>query len=336
MAKHHKHSPSSFPMKLRCAQYESGPPGAAAEHGTAMHEYFASMFEARLPLFDSELNDGDSESLQWAKEQVELKSFSDHPIEVEIKLTYTNAKFKEVFFGTADIVNGPQLFDLKTGEQHGYWPQMAGYALALMDERGYEQVDTHLLYTRYQSIRSYTITKAQAETCINDIIVKAEDPSAPETPNEYCGWCMKRSTCKALKDRANTIAIHQDWTLDSYRIEDIVTNPEELSKAIHLARLMKKWVSAIEDAAKDFEEIPGFKWKEVKGRRSIKDALAAFKRSGLTAEQFLGACSLSITALEKTLKEELGIAPSEAKRIITERFSDVITETNPYKKLEQK
>ena len=323
-------------MKLRCAQFESGPAGGAAEFGTAMHEHFASLFENRLPLFAKDLSDEDIKDLEWAKEQVELKSLSEHPVEVEVQLTYSNTKFKEIYFGHGDIINGPQLFDLKTGDQHGYWPQMAGYALALMDERGYKSVDAHLLYTRFRKVKSYTIEKRQAEVAINDIIVKSEDPGAPETPNEYCGWCAKRSTCSALKERANAIAVHQDWKLDSYRIEDIITSPDELSKAVHLARLMKKWVSAIEDAAKGVEEIPGFKWREVKGRRSIKDALAAFKNSGLSIEQFLRACTTSISALERTYKEELGVASSEAKSLITENFTDIIHENNPYKKLEIK
>jgi|SaaInlV_165m_DNA_1040744.scaffolds.fasta_scaffold06879_3 hypothetical protein len=336
LMKHHNHSPSSFPMRLRCARFESGPAGAAAEHGTAMHSVFASLFEDRLPLFDSSISEDDLESLKWAKEQVDTLSLSEHPLEIETRLTYSDAKLKEVYFGTGDVVNGPQLFDLKTGEQHGYWPQMAGYALALMDEKGYKSVDTHLLYTRYRKVYTRTIEKKQAEAVINDIIVRAEDPGAPETPNEYCGWCSRRLECTALRDRANAIVADQDWTLESYRIEDISKNSDELSKAVNLSRLMKKWVAAVEDEMKNHEEIPGYKWREVKGRRSIKDALAASKRSDLPIEAFLRACSTSVTALEKAYREELGITPREARELIEVKLSEVIHETKPYKKLEQK
>jgi len=323
-------------MRLRCPRYQSGAPGAAAEHGTAMHEVFASLFEDRLPLFNSDISDDDLDALKWAKDEVDIRTTLEFPIEVETKLTYSDAKLKEVYFGTGDVVNGPQLFDLKTGDQHGYWPQMAGYALALMDERGYKTVETHILYTRFRKVYSRTIEKKQAEAIINDIIYKAEDPGAKEIPNEYCGWCARRLECEALKDRANTIVAHQDWALDSYRIDEIAKNPNELSKALSLAKLMKQWVSAIEDEAKNHEEIPGYKWKEVKGRRNIKDALAASKRVNLPIETFLTACSASVTSLEKIYREELGITPSEARAMLQENLSEVINETKSYKKLEPK
>ena len=331
---HHRHSPSSFPMRAKCAQYESGSVGPAAEHGTAMHDVFATMFGEKLALFRESVTLDDQEKLKWAKEQVELRVNSEYPVEIEVKLSYTDPKFKELYFGHGDVVNGPQLFDLKTGEQHAYWHQMAGYALALMDTKGYDQVDIHLLYSRFATVKSYTITKEQAEPAINDILVRVDDPDAPFSPNEFCGWCGKRATCPALAERVDAIAVQQNWALESYSLDDIAKKPTELAKAIHLAKLMMKWSYAVQDMAKG-QEVPGFKWKEIRGRRSIKDALAAFKRAGLPEEAFLRACSVSLSSLERAFRDSLGLSAKEAKEMIELKLSEIIEESKPYQKLEE-
>jgi hypothetical protein len=299
-----------------------------------MHDAFANLFDGgKLNLFSME--EGDLEEIKWAKETVDAMISKSDPIEVEVKLSFMDSKFKELYFGHGDIVNGPRLFDLKTGERHAYWLQMAGYALALMDQRGYEKVDVHLLYSRYRKVDSYTITRAQAEPPIMDIIIRSKDPDAQYKPNEFCGWCEKRAICPALADKVEIIQKHEDWGLESYRIDEIEKNPEQLSKAVRLARLMSVWSYAIMDLAKTFDEIPGYKWKEVKGRRSLKDALATYKKSELTVDEFLRACNVSLSSLEKAYKDK-GLTLKEAKEFIAENLSELIDESQPYKKLEEK
>lgn len=332
---HHKTlSPSSFPMKSRCPHYKSGEAGAAAQRGSEMHDAFANLFDGgKLNLFS--MDEGDLEEIQWAKETVDAMISKSDPIEVEVKLSYTDAKFRELYFGHGDIVNGPTLFDLKTGERHAYWLQMAGYALALMDQRGYDKVDVHLLYSRYRKVDSYTITRSQAEPPIMDLIIRSKDPDAPYKPNEFCGWCDKRVVCPALAERVEVIQQSQDWGLDSYRVDEIAKDPKELSKAIGLAKLMQKWSYAITDLAKEFDEIPGYKWKEVKGRRSLKDTLATYKKAELTVDEFLRACNVSLSSLEKAYKDK-GMTLKEAKEFIAANLSELIEESQPYKKLEEK
>jgi hypothetical protein len=343
---HHKHSPSSFPMRSRCPQYESGEVGKAAHRGTAMHDAFAKLFESREPTLDLfELDsDNDLEEVKWARDTVQGMTSETWPTEVEVKLSYHDAKFKQLYFGHGDVVNGPNLYDLKTGEQHAYWHQMAGYALALMDAREYKTVNVHLLFSRFKKVQTYTITREQAEPAILDIIARCADPDAPAIPNEFCGWCKKQSVCPAVNERVNAIVAYNDWKLDSYNPDEIAKNPAELSKAIHLSRMMKKWVVAIDALSKTFEDIPGFTWKEVNGRKFITDAFALYEEISLTSgswpnrpspKDFIGECSLSMASLEEIIKKGLGLSSKEARSYISKNFATLIGQSKSYKKLQE-
>lgn len=342
MEHHEKHSPSSFPMKSRCPVYESGPAGDAANRGTAMHDALAQMLGAQptLNLFD--LKDDDIEEVEWAYKHIQDSVSKTWPLEVETKLSYHDARMREIYFGHGDAVNGPNLYDLKTGEQHVYWHQMAAYALALMNERAYKSVEIHLLFSRFRKVKSYTITKEQAEPAILDIIARSEDPNAKPSPNEYCGWCKKQSICPAVKDRVNAISIYNDWQLESYNPDEITKDSNELAKAIHLSKLMKKWVDAINSVTKEHESIPGFDWKDISGRKSLTSVSSVFlligkaisdKGGNMELDKFLDCSTLSIGALEKFVKKSLDISAKEAKEIVASTCKDFIKQSESYKKL---
>jgi hypothetical protein len=328
-------------MKNRCPQYEAGAVGAAAHRGTAMHDALAKMMGAEPTLDLFELEEGDSKEVEWAYDKIRSMTTETWPTEVELKLSYHDSKYKEIYFGHGDVVNGPNLFDLKTGEQHSYWHQMAAYALALMDEKGYGVVNVHLVFSRYQKVQSFAITREQAEPAILDIITRCSDPNAPTNPNEFCGWCKKNIVCPAVKERVNAIVSYNDWKLDSYNPAEILKDPKELSKAIFLSRMMKKWVDAIEKASKKHDQIPGFQWKEVKGRKSIKDLPDLFldlgnKLSHIQLDDFLSKCSLSIGALEAYISNAMGVSKKDAKKYIETHFNKHIKTAESYKKLEEK
>lgn len=336
---HHRLSPSSFPARSRCGKYTPDGGSRYSASGTSQHAIFASLFKGQLPLFLDEVTDSEMEGLKWAKEQVELKSDSDYPIEVERKLSYMNEKMEPVYYGTVDIVNGPnKIFDLKAGEEHAYWAQMAGYALALMDEKGSDWVDVVILYSRYKRIREYTIGRNSAEIALRDIIVKTEDPNAREVPNEFCDWCARMHECNAIHNRANIVSAHMDWVAESFNPSKL-DDPEELAKALTVARLLKKWAKKVEDKAQedkyDEEPPPGFRWKRFSGRKSIKDTIAAHKRSGLSMESILRASSITMSKLEEEYADGLGVTKKAAKEVLAERMADIITTTKPYKTLEE-
>lgn len=337
--KHHKHSPSSFPMKNRCPQFESAGGGSsAADRGSAMHfelnkKFVSGLTTESLDLF--ELSENDMAEVEWAHKTISDLCSATWPIESEIKVSYHDSSFKEMYYGTCDIVNGPNIYDLKTGEQHAYWHQMAGYALALMSERGYKVVKVHLLFSRYQKIQSYTITREQAEPAILDIIAKAEQPEAPCYPNEFCGWCKKNAICHAVRDRANAIVSYNDWKLDSYNPNEITKDPEQLSKAIHLSRLMKKWVYAVDEIAKEHDCIPGFEWKEVKGRRYIEPKADLCEKLDISPEDFIENASISMSKLQQIISRRKELTLAESTDYIEKKVPNMIKQGNSYKKLQE-
>jgi hypothetical protein len=337
---HHKHSPSSFPMKNRCPLYEAGPAGDAANRGTAMHDSLAQMLGAEPTLDLFELSEGDKSEVEWAYSYIRDNASETWPLEVEVKLSYHDPSMRKLYFGTGDVVNGPNIYDLKTGEQHAYWHQMAGYALALMSEKGYSVVNINLLFSRYKKVQQYTITREQAEPAILGIITQAEDPNATPRPNEFCGWCKKNIVCPAVKERVSAIVTYNDWKLDTYNPNEIAKNPNELSKAIVLSRLMKKWVSAIDDVSKEHDDIPGFQWKEVSGRKVVakmSDLFLALNSDldHIHLDKFLDKCSISLTNLAEFISDAKGMTMKEAKDYIDKKFSDYITQNKPYRKLEE-
>ena len=333
---HHRLRPSSFPAKSRCGRYTPDGGSKFSVSGNVQHKIFASLFKGELPIFLEEVTEYEMEGLHWAHKVVMSEAREGETVEIERPLSFYNDKMQEVYAGTVDVVVGPnKIYDLKAGEEHAYWAQMAGYALALMDEVGSDYVDVTVLYSRYKRKRKYTITRQAAEYVICDIIVKSEDPDALEVPNEFCHWCGRITECQAIKDRTNIVAAHMDWDLDSFNVSKLGEDPYALSKALTLSRLLKKWGSAVEALAKGLETPPpGFYFKETSGRKSIKDAVACYKRSGLSDEAILRCCNVSMTKLVDEFREGLGVTKKEALEIVQEKMSDIITITKSYKTLE--
>jgi hypothetical protein len=334
---HAKFSPSSFPMRSRCGRFEPDGGNRHSASGTAQHTIFAGLFEDRLPLFLDDITDFELKGLKWAFEQVVLEADSRFPIELERQLVYHDMRFDEIYFGTVDVVNGPnKIFDLKAGDEHAYWAQMAGYALANMVEHGSDYVDVTLLYSRHFKKVKYTISYKDAMMAVMDVIVKSSDPDAEETPNEFCHWCGRLAECSAIKDRANLIAAFQDWDVDVSNTHD----PEQLSRALRLGKLLKKWYESIEKRVKDDDQFadlapPGFKWKHVSGRRSITDALAAYKRSGLSMEAVLRSSTINMSRLEGEYAMGMGITKKAAKELVQTKMAEIMSETKPYRVLEE-
>jgi len=327
-------------MKNRCPQFESAGGGSpAADRGTALHHELNKKFSKGVtdPLDLFELSETDISEVDWAYKTINDLCSSTWPIESEIQVSYHDSSFNELYFGTCDVVNGPNIYDLKTGEEHAYWHQMAGYALALMSERGYKVVNVHLLFSRYKKIQTFTITKEQAEPAILDIISRTSQPNAPCYPNEFCGWCKKNAICPAVKDRANTIALSNDWKLDTYDPSEITKNPDELSKAIFLSRMMKKWVNSIEEIAKDHESIPGFEWKEIKGKRWIEPIGDICQKLMISEGDFIMNSNISLTKLQELVRLSNNMTSrKEAMEFIEKKIPSLIRQGKSYKKLTQK
>ena len=88
----------------------------------------------------------------------------------------------------------------------------------------------------------------------------------------------------------------EDWHLEQYHASQI-DNPLEMSKALTLARQVKRWIEGVEHHAREMatkqgRTIPGYVLKEKVGKRICTDVAGAFDASGLPSKDFLQCCSL--------------------------------------------
>jgi hypothetical protein len=326
-------------MKAACTKFKSeGETTPIMQRGSDMHEELAKILEGKNELAFSSLDAGEQDEVSWAADyiqrQIALKG--DVPLKVEEKVSYSDESFRELFYGTLDCSCGNALFDLKTGEERSYWHQMAAYGLALMESEGYEEIEVHLVFSRYKRTHTYTISKDEATMVIKELLVRLEDPNAPPIPNAYCGWCDEQTSCPAIVERVMELSKEEDWRLESYNLEEIKYNPDELAKAIALATQMKSWAFAMLDFAKSFEEIPGYEWRHVQGRRKIEDTKGAVKlleEVGVPIEVIMEVCSVNLSSLEDLLVDFKDLTKPEAKKLLANLLEPVITRAEGYKKL---
>ena len=147
---------------------------------------------------------------------------------------------------------------------------------------------------------------------LKTIVERAEDESSPYQPDsENCLFCGTKSRCPELQKRAMEIAEDYDGLLlpESAKTTAL-TNPAQLQRALDVAAVMERWAKNVRATAMELRlegvEIPGYELKQTKGNRKIKDVVGVWGalKEIIPQEEFLDACSVSISTLEKKLKEQ--------------------------------
>jgi uncharacterized protein DUF2800 len=342
MSHHKRFAPSSFPKLAKCAKFQpdkNAGDETKREGGRVRHAAWSDLFKRagsfdELPkVLDSHptLTLQEREGLLWAAEYVNATATSNEALELEYRISILDDDFNELTFGTLDAAAGPDLFDLKWADAD-YDDQMICYALGRMQETGRHLINVHILFALTQHIRKFTVTLEQATERVNKIIADANDPNAVETPNEYCGYCAHRLTCKALNTRAQAVKEgREDWALENYHASQI-TDPSEMAKALILWRQLKDWGESVEyhakQMARDGKSLPGFKLTEKQGKRECTDIGKAFSLLGLPQVAFLTCCTFGFGDAESAYAEFNGLKLAEAKRQVGEKLQTV-TERKP-------
>lgn len=321
-----KHRPSSLPALAQCPKFESGGSSEFADAGTVRHHALSAILtgdESRS--FD--LAEDERDGVRWAADYIELHApTTDHPLICERKREWTGPDFSDRE-GTPDVTCGNHIFDLKW-RRRDYDAQMADYALAVMEEGGFESVTVHIMYAAFRQIDVIHFGLASASRIVLDILIKANDPNAEATPCDYCGWCAKRLTCSALLERANTVAEHRDdWGLASYHSSEILT-AEEMGKALRLAKALGKWCESVEHHARELARngiiAEGFKIQERKGNRFIASIMDAYSKAGIEQSDFLSACEIKFSSLVELHASKEGIKKAAAEREMERRLGEVV------------
>ncbi len=332
MSHHPTLSPSKFPMLARCPCFVSGEVGEAAQAGTRQHELLAALLENKTGI-DAAFgcNAEEIAQVEWAAERVRIQTGNSRLIEERLSLV--GDEFEEITFGTADVVDlvnraaGDRLvlIDYKSGEDHGYLPQMAVYARMAMLRFGKSICEVHELYGRRRFDKNYDLNMADTDF-VMDIIAAAQKADRKPALCEFCGWCARQGDCVETVGAIVKVATEYEpdhpaaktafseiSTLHASRI----TSPEEMSVVLHVAEFVGKWADAVKEharaAALKGMIIPGYQLQDGRSRREFMDILDVYAASGLDEKEFLSCCSCSVPGIEKALATRHGFKSEKTK-----------------------
>lgn len=334
--KHHEYSPSRLNLLRKCEKFENRPPDpdrhSVMSRGTAMHETLAESLLGKR----TELSGKDGEGVAWARDFI-LSRHKPEELKVETKLHLLDEDMNEVTAGTPDVWVPPQieggrafLYDFKTGEGHDYSTQMKAYASMAGYVSGAEVVEVSVLYADKKSAVTTHVHTESARQEIIALIDRVKKGEGKETPNDFCGWCAKASTCPALTQRALAVADgREDWRLENYHSSQIST-AVEMGKALHLAKLLEKWCESVHYHATKLAEsgiIPdGYEYARRSGSRYVADIQKAFERSGLTPAEFMACCSVGVGDLSEAIAKRIGVSPATANKKLTAILGDALAQ----------
>jgi len=340
MTAHHPQSPSKFPAWSKCPGFANDEtrPSDAAERGTLQHTVLQRLLEGtdHNDVIDL-LEPTELEGLVWILEWIKANTGDARVLEQKVYLT--DADFETLYEGRADIleprIDSVFVGDYKSGEIRDYTAQLAGYALAAMDEYGVDRADIAILYGRFKHVEQFGMTRVEAEKIVFAILEAQRAGCKPVYACDYCAWCKHAINCAALTERVFAVVRgREDWKLDTYHASQIA-HPVEMSKALGLAGMMEDWVKSVKhhatEMAKGGMQIPGYKLTERAGRRDVTSVVDAFQRAAITSTAFLQCCSVKFGELEKAFKAE--IMPDEslaaARRGLADRLGDTVVTGTP-------
>jgi hypothetical protein len=313
---HAKHSPSSLKNKELCPHWENRPGSSkAADEGTMMHE------AADTGHLDG-LNEEQAAQVQLCLDYVQTleesipdcKRFNEMQVDV-CGLT----------FGTADVIllgkHSAVVIDYKMGkvpvDDASINPQGWAYALGTFDLFGVDEVKVVFLQPRCDLVTEHTFIRSadyvRMQSRVATVIMLAEDPNSPYCPHpENCSYCGAQARCPALAAKALAVMERLPDRLELPSMLDPaqITEPKQMALALQLAPVLLAWADAVKAQALDMVrnglEIPGYELKHRTGRRVIKELVAVWDiihaEFAVPLENFLPACSISVTELEKAVR----------------------------------
>jgi CRISPR/Cas system-associated exonuclease Cas4 (RecB family) len=161
-----------------------------------------------------------------------------------------------------------------------------------------------------------------AETQIQGIVEAAMHPEAPRTPSpSACKYCRAKAICPEAGGVTSELAVFTPAQVPAL-------SNEAISDFLDKADVVEAFIEAIRDEAKtrllQGHEITGRKLASGRTSRSVEDLSGAFERLGLDSDQFLGACKVSVPALEKIFATSKDMKPAEAKATLGKLLEEVL------------
>jgi hypothetical protein len=313
---HAKHGPSSLKSKEICPHWQNRSGSSeAADEGTKMHEAAET----------GRLDNLTPEQIAQVRECLDAVDELQSEIPGAIRYTELQVDVCGLTFGTADVViigtNTATLIDHKFGrvpvDDAEINLQGWAYALGVFDLFVVDSVKVVFLQPRCDLRTEHTFTRDADYDRMRDrvaaVIEKAEDSNSPYNPHpDNCQYCGAKALCPALTAKAMMVVEKLPERLELPKVMDPmqIAEPDQMALALRLAPVLIEWAEAVKSHALEMvrngQEIPGYQLKHRSGRRVIKQLESVWDivhaEFDLPLEQFLPACSISVTSLEKAVK----------------------------------
>lgn len=194
--------------------------------------------------------------------------------------------------------------------------QLMGLAALTMQRHGIGELRVGIVqpWCGQPSVADYTPESfLSAKAWTMDLMERVEEPSQP-LPGDHCRYCPAQLICPAFTaiptQALSTVTVPA--LPEGKEKEAMYARLHEMTgdDLAELKARMKQihWLEASLDSVikKKLEDdplaVPGWELKEKEGRRSVSDAGKAYALSGLTPEQFLPCCTVSLPDLEEALR----------------------------------
>jgi len=301
-----------------CPHWQNRPgSSAAADEGTRMHEACETGILDGLNLEQqAQVKDCTDEVFRRQSEIMDCRRYNELRLDVA-----------GMTFGTADVVlvgkTTATLIDYKMGrvpvDPAETNLQGWAYALGVFDAFDVMAVTVVFLQPRCDTISEFTFHRDpdydRMLARVADVIRKAEDKDSPFNPHpENCEYCGCKAECPTLASKALAVATRYSDALvlpDEMHPSNI-TDPKQMALALKLAPVLADWAQSVRKHALDMvqagQEIPSYGLKFRSGQRTIKDLPLVWDivnaEFAVSLGDFLPACSISVSALEKAVKDQ--------------------------------
>lgn len=166
----------------------------------------------------------------------------------------------------------------------------------------------------------------QAKEQLNDILVVAAKTDAKRTPGAHCRYC------KALGTNRCPESTEQAMSLAPLTNAQVMPVGAELAKFLEAKVLLKPMLEALENHAReqlqsDPDSIPGWHLTDDIPIRTLPDvetAWAAADAAGVTAAEFMAACSVGVGALEEKMRAKFGWRAKDTKGEFNRIMADAL------------
>ena len=243
---------------------------------------------------------------------------------LEEKLTISDSAGHTITWGTSDIVllTGTHLtlIDYKFGRGYIEAPEnnMQAKAYTAGAFQGNPEAKTaefiFLVPVRDEVLR-HTFNRDVLPELVAEVdmvVAAAENPNSPYNPSEEtCVFCGEKPKCPAINTAVATVARkYGELQLPTEFHSSAISTPDQMATAMQAATIVERWAKSVRHHAMEMvengEEVPGYELKFRQGKRTVRDVQSAWQvlqdTTSINLEEFLPACSVSITSLEKVIK----------------------------------